>query len=329
MHYQAPLWLPGGHLQTIWASRMSRQYHAQAISYTRQRLATPDEDFVDIDWLHTSTKQAERAEQASPHSLLVLFHGLEGSSQGHYAIAFAQAAQAKGWSFAVPHFRGCSGAINIAPRAYHSGDVAEIDWMLKQIKAQHAGPIVVVGISLGGNALMKWAGDLGHAARLTVQAIASISAPLDLWQSGMHLGKGFNRYVYTAMFLKTMKQKALLKHQQYPKLFNLNKVLSAQTLYDFDNEFTAPLHGFQNTEDYWKRASAIHTLADIKVPALLVNAGNDPFIPKESLPKQEQLGLGVKAFQPLTGGHVGFPVGSKAEPSLPEQVLAWLSHKTR
>jgi len=327
MHYKAPFWLPGGHLQTIWPSRVSRQHNVYDITYARQRVDTPDEDFVDIDWLHAAANQT-CAKQTTPNTLLVLFHGLEGSSQGHYALAFAQAAQAKGWSYAVPHFRGCSGSINLAPRAYHSGDVTEIDWMLKQFKSQHGGPIVAVGISLGGNALMKWAGEVGYEARHTVQAIASISAPLDLWQSGMHLGKGFNRYVYTAMFLKTMKQKALLKYQQYPKLFNLNKVLSAQTLYDFDNEFTAPLHGFQNTEDYWRRASAILTLTDIKVPALLVNAGNDPFIPKESLPKQEQLGLGVKAFQPLTGGHVGFPVGTKGEPSLPEKVVAWLSLKS-
>jgi len=130
------------------------------------------------------------------------------------------------------------------------------------------------------------------------------------------------------MFLKTMKQKALLKHKQFPKLFDIKEVLTAKTLYDFDNAFTAPLHGFQNTEDYWKRASAIHTLANIKVPALLVNARNDPFIPWESLPKPEQLSPSLDVYQPDTGGHVGFPVGTKAELSLPEQVLTWLSLKS-
>lgn len=327
MHYKAPFWLPGGHLQTIWASRISRQQHGHNIIYARQRVYTPDEDFVDIDWVHAPAKQAG-PKQKTHNFLLVLFHGLEGSSQGRYALAFAQAAQAKGWSYAVPHFRGCSGSINLAPRAYHSGDVAEIDWMLNQIKSQHTGPIMAVGISLGGNALMKWAGELGQEACKTLQAIASISAPLDLWKSGMHLGKGFNRYVYTAMFLKTMKQKALLKHQQYPKLFNLQKVLSAQTLYEFDNAFTAPLHGFDNTQDYWKRASAIYKLANIKVPALLVNARNDPFIPRDSLPKPEQLGPSMDVYQPDTGGHVGFPAGKKGSTSLPEQVLAWLSLKS-
>jgi predicted alpha/beta-fold hydrolase len=290
-------------------------------------VATTDEDFVDIDWLHAPVNQT-CTKQTNLNTLLVLFHGLEGSSQGHYALAFAQAAQAKGWSYAVPHFRGCSGSINLAPRAYHSGDVIEIDWMLKQIKSKHSGPIVAVGISLGGNALMKWAGEVGYEAHHTVQAISSISAPLDLWKSGLHLGKGFNRYVYTAMFLKTMKQKALLKHQQFPKLFDLKRVLTAKTLYDFDNAFTAPLHGFENTADYWKRASAIHTLANIKVPALLVNARNDPFIPWASLPKQEQLGPNLEVYQPNTGGHVGFPAGKQSTHSLPEQVLAWLSLKS-
>jgi predicted alpha/beta-fold hydrolase len=327
MHYKAPFWLPGGHLQTIWPSRMSRQHLAYDITYARQRVATLDEDFVDIDWLQASANQT-CTKQINPNTLLVLFHGLEGSSQGHYALAFAQAAQAKGWSYAVPHFRGCSGSINLAPRAYHSGDVTEIDWMLKQIKSQHGGPIVAVGISLGGNALMKWAGEVGHEARHTVQAIASISAPLDLWKSGLNLGKGFNRYVYTAMFLKTMKQKALLKHQQFPKLFDLKRVLTAKTLYDFDNAFTAPLHGFANTEDYWKRASAIRKLTEIRVPALLVNARNDPFIPWDSLPKPEQLGPSLDAYQPSTGGHVGFPASKQSAHSLPEQVLAWLSFKS-
>ena len=175
---------------------------------------------------------------------------------------------------------------------------------------------------------MKWAGEVGYEARHTVQGIASISAPLDLWQSGLHLGKGFNRYVYTVMFLKTMKQKALLKHKQFPKLFDIKEVLTAKTLYDFDNEFTAPLHGFQNTEDYWKRASAIHTLANIRVPALLVNARNDPFIPWESLPKLEQLSPSLGVYQPNTGGHVGFPAGKLSAHSLPEQVLTWLSLKS-
>jgi len=326
MHYKAPCWLPGGHLQTIWPSRVSRQHHAYDITYARQRVATTDEDFVDIDWLHAPVNQT-CTKQTNLNTLLVLFHGLEGSSQGHYALAFAQAAQAKGWSYAVPHFRGCSGSINLAPRAYHSGDVIEIDWMLKQIKSKHSGPIVAVGISLGGNALMKWAGEVGYEAHHTVQAISSISAPLDLWKSGLHLGKGFNRYVYTAMFLKTMKQKALLKHQQFPKLFDLKRVLTAKTLYDFDNAFTAPLHGFEDTEDYWKRASAIHTLANIRVPALLVNARNDPFIPWASLPKPEQLGTSLDVYQPNTGGHVGFPAGKQSANSLPEQVLAWLSLK--
>ena len=302
MHYKAPLWLPGGHLQTIWPSRISRLHKVPPVRYTRQRLTTPDDDFVDIDWLYASTNPKE-------NPLLVLFHGLEGSSQGHYALSFAHVAKANGWSYAVPHFRGCSGTINQAPRAYHSGDVTEVDWMLSQIRLKHSGPVVAVGISLGGNALMKWAGDLGQAAQHKVHAIASISAPLDLWQSGQHLGTGFNRYVYTAMFLKTMKQKALLKYHQYPKLFDLNKVMSATTLYEFDNEFTAPLHGFKNTEHYWKSASASQVLKHIKIPALVINSQNDPFIPAQSLPVASQLSSNVTVFQPRTGGHVGFPSG--------------------
>ena len=218
-------------------------------------------------------------------------------------------AAGKGWTCAVPHFRGCSGELNHAPRAYHSGDFQEIDWILRRFRASHHGPLLAVGISLGGNALMRWAGEMGSAAGEVVKAVASVCSPLDLAAGGWAIGRGFNRQVYTRMFLKTMVPKALLKLDQHPGLFSREKLLAARDLYEFDNVFTAPLHGFENTEDYWARASAKPHMKQIGVPALALNARNDPFIPAWSLPTANEVSASVTLWQPEQGGHVGFPSG--------------------
>jgi predicted alpha/beta-fold hydrolase len=227
---------------------------------------------------------------------------------------------------ALPHFRGCSGDINLAPRAYHSGDVDEIDWMLREFQKLQQGPVFAVGVSLGGNALMRWAGEKGAAAKHVVQGIASISAPLDLTASGHAIDRGFNRYIYTRMFLKTMKPRALEKLAQYPGLFDGQALLNVQTLYEFDNVFTAPVHGYQNTDDYWARASAKPGLRHIRVPALALNACNDPFVPAWSLPKADEVGEWVTLWQPSTGGHVGFPDGAFPAHvhAMPIAVIDWL-----
>jgi hypothetical protein len=237
----------------------------------------------------------------------VVFHGLEGSSASHYAEAFADVARVRGWSCAVPHFRGCSGELNRGPRAYHSGDFEEIDWILQRFKTQHAGPVVAAGISLGGNALMRWAGEMGSSAGSVVAAIASVCSPLDLAASGRAIGQGFNRLVYTRMFLNSMVPKALRKLEQHPGLFSAEALLAARDLYAFDNVVTAPLHGFKNTEDYWRRASAKPHMRGIVVPALALNALNDPFIPAASLPQPADVSAAVTLWQPRQGGHVGFP----------------------
>jgi uncharacterized protein len=299
MNYSAPWWLPGGNLQTIWAALRARRFLGPQPVFRRQRWTTPDADFVDVDVaVHASAPDAP---------LLVVFHGLEGSSASHYAEAFADVARTRGWAFAVPHFRGCSGEMNLAPRAYHSGDFEEIDWILKRFRSAHAGPVVAVGISLGGNALMRWAGEVGAAARASVAAVASVCSPLDLAASGWAIGRGFNRLVYTRMFLGSMVPKALGKLDQHPGLFDRAALLAARDLYAFDNIVTAPLHGFKNTEDYWSRASAKPHLGKVAVPALALNALNDPFIPDWSLPRAAEVSASVTLWQPREGGHVGFP----------------------
>ena len=318
--FRAPWWLPGGHAQTIWPAKLSRRHPptGRPPRYRRERWTTPDGDFIDVDHLD------EGAAPGAP--LLVLFHGLEGSSQGSYAVAFADWARQQGWHYAVPHFRGCSGELNLAPRAYHSGDYEEIGWILARLRGWHGRPLLAVGISLGGNALLRWAEEAGHSAGLTARAVAAVCSPVDLAASGHAIGRGFNRQVYTRMFLKTMRPRALAKLAQHPGLFNRQAMLAARDLYDFDNLFTAPLHGFKDTDDYWARASAKPHLRRIRIPALLLNARNDPFIPAASLPRQQDVGRQVTLWQPAHGGHVGFPGGRFPGHlhSLPEGVMAWM-----
>ena len=314
--YRAPSWLPGGNLQTIWPALLARRHTGQAPALTRERWATPDGDFIDVDFL-----------PAAPDApCLVLFHGLEGSSQSHYAQAFAHAAHAAGWALALPHFRGCSGEINLAPRAYHSGDFEEIGWVLDRLRTRASKPLRAVGVSLGGNALLRWAQEAGDTAAATVACVAAVSSPVDLTASGDAIGAGVNRWLYTRMFLRSMKPKALAKLLQHPGLFDRDRMLAARDLRDFDNVFTAPLHGFRDTDDYWARASAKPHLHRIRVPTLVLNARNDPFVPASSLPLPAKVGDHVTLWQPDTGGHVGFPAGAPPGhvQALPQAIMGWM-----
>lgn len=316
--YRAPAWLPGGNVQTIWPALFARRTRGPVPAYRRERWNTPDGDFVDLDFLDN---------EVSPRRpLVVLFHGLEGSSRSHYSEAFADVAWRGKLTYVVPHFRGCSGEMNLAPRAYHSGDHQEIDFILRRLRERHLGPIVAVGVSLGGNALLRWAAEQGEAAGTVAQAVAAVCSPLDLAAGGHAIGKGFNRVVYTTMFLHTMKPKALSKWAQHPGLFDREALLHARDLYEFDSIFTAPVHGFTSTDDYWKRASAKPHLRRIRIPTLALNSRNDPFIPTASLPRRDEVSDWVTLWQPEHGGHVGFPVGDFPAhvTAMPEAVSAWL-----
>jgi predicted alpha/beta-fold hydrolase len=322
---RAPWWLPGGNLQTIWAAKVSRRHlPLHAPHFRRERWTTPDGDFVDVDHLEAGPG-APPATVPAEH--LVLFHGLEGNSGSAYAQAFASVARHRGWGYSVPHFRGCSGELNLAPRAYHSGDFEEVGWILQRLRLAAGRPLLVVGISLGGNALLRWAQEAGASAAATVRAIAAVSSPVDLAAAGHAIDRGFNRAVYSRMFLSTMKPKALAKWQQHPGLFDRDKLAAARTLYEFDNVFTAPLHGYRDTPDYWARASAKPHLARVQVPALVLNARNDPFVPAAHLPRHGLVGRHVTLWQPAHGGHVGFPGGRfpGRVVGMPRAVASWLA----
>jgi predicted alpha/beta-fold hydrolase len=318
--YVAPRWLRGGQLQTVLPALISRPA-APDPPLRRQRWITPDDDFIDVDWLDVGIPDDA--------PLLVLFHGLEGSSRSHYARAVLAACAAAGWQCAVPHFRGCSGEDNRAPRAYHSGDHAEIDWMLQRFAALRPNaPLYAAGVSLGGNALLRWAQEHGASAARRVRAIAAVSAPLDLAAGGRAIASGLNYHIYTRMFLRTLKPKALRMIARHPGLADPQRVRAARDLRAFDDAFTAPIHGFRDAEDYWARASSKPHLHALRLPSLILNARNDPLQPADVLPDSRHVSSWVRLEQPDEGGHVGFARGGLPLRLdwLPQRLLRFFQH---
>jgi predicted alpha/beta-fold hydrolase len=311
--YSAPWWLPGGHLQSIYPSLR----RPPRVAFRRERWNTPDADFVDVDF----------GGDTSAKRLLVLFHGLEGCSESHYARSFAGYAASHGWRVAIPHFRGCSGEANLLARAYHSGDTEEIDWLLRKFLSREE-RLFAAGVSLGGNALLKWLGERGDAARGIVARAAAISAPLDVGASGRTLDRGLKRLIYTRHFLATLKPKSLAKLSRFPGLYDAARLRSARTFYEFDNIVTAPLHGFRDTDDYWARASSVSWLERIRVPTLLLNARNDPFLPEHVLEAAARKASPALLLEfPQAGGHAGFLSGPfpGRHAWLPQRIFGFLS----
>ena len=304
--YRAPAWLPGGHAQTIWPLLIK----GPRPPYRRERWDTPDGDFIDLDWI------AGRPDAPC----VVLFHGLEGSSRSHYARRLMHALGRIGWQGVVVHFRGCSGEPNRLPRAYHSGDSAEIDWILRRLHARGQAALFAVGVSLGGNALLKWLAEQGSRASGVIDAAAAVSAPLDLAAANVALSSGFNR-IYARHFLRTLIPAARAKDRIFPGRIDLGRAEQARTLGDFDDAVTAPLHGFRGAGDYYSRSSAGPLLHAIETPTLLLHAANDPFLPDTSLPRQDQLPAAVTLELHRHGGHVGFVHG------LPPGRIDWLPQR--
>jgi len=297
--FTPPWWLPGGNMQTIYARTLARHY---IVEYQRQRWETPDGDFIDLDWVSRQGREAK---------LLVLFHGLEGCSSSHYALSLMAMAQQMGWRGVVPHFRGCSGAINRLARAYHSGDSAEIDWILRRLKRENPGcEIYVVGISLGGNMLLKWLGEQAQDAAAIVKGAMAVSAPVDLHAAAAVLDSGYRRVIYTRRFLRSLRAKVLAKIATHRLDIDIDAVRGCSTFREVDDLYTAPIHGFKDADDYWTRASSKPLLKDIRVPTLLLNAQNDPFLPAEALPTRNEVSAAVILEFPDTGGHVGFVGGA-------------------
>ncbi|KRT71992.1 MAG: hypothetical protein XU13_C0032G0020 [Candidatus Rokubacteria bacterium CSP1-6] len=310
--YQPPWWYRGRHLQTIWGPLFRR---LRRPPLRRERWPTPDGDFLDLDWL----------EGDSP--LVVILHGLEGSSGSHYARGLLLEAAAVGWRAVVFHFRSCSGELNRGPRLYHAGETSDLDWVIgKLIEREPTTPLGLVGVSLGGNVALKWLGERGEGAPAQVRAAATISTPFDLTACALSLDRGLNRPLYTARFLRSMRAKVRAKRRLYDGLVNVPAALRARTFAVYDRLATAPINGFADERDYWARASSGPYLARIRRPCLLINAANDPFVPAVTLPTAVVAGSPwlEAAFLP-EGGHVGFLEGPWGRRSWAERrALAFL-----
>lgn len=307
--YSAPFWLPGGHLQTIYPALFAK---VPKVEYRRERWELDDGDFVDVDWIDNKIADENGVDktqtppfQNSP--IVVLFHGLEGNSQSQYAKALMAATNAKGWRGVVIHFRGCSGEPNRLPRVYYAGDTPEIERMLSRVRASAPeAKIYAVGVSLGGNALLKWLGESGEHANSVITKAVAVSAPMDLGQSANTLDKGFDRWVYTPRFVNSMRPKALAMSKRFPGLLDDEKIKSAKTIHDIDGAVTAVLYGAESADDYYAKNASKPWLDKITLPALIINAKNDPFMPPEFLPTQAEVSPTVTLEYTEEGGHVGF-----------------------
>jgi uncharacterized protein len=277
---------------------VARRRHPGVV--TRERLDTPDGDFVDVDWI---------AGRPGAPVLLVL-HGLEGSARSHYVGGLFRLAAAHGWRAGVLYFRSCSGELNRLARFYHSGDTVDLDYVLRTLaRREPTARVGLVGVSIGGNVLLKWLGEQGEAAPSLVAGAAAISVPFDLVACARMMDRGLPKILYTASFMRSFRRKTRAKAEAYPGFVDLAAVLRARTFAAFDRVVTAPLHGFADEVDYWRQASSGPYLKLIRRPTLLLNALDDPFIPAASLPDPRELPPLVQTAYVRRGGHVGFVEG--------------------
>lgn len=295
-------WLPGAHLQTLWG-KFARRGEPPATRV--ERWATPDDDFVDVHRLAAPGRQRD-----APR--LVLLHGLEGTERSHYARGlFAEAAR-RGWAADLLVFRSCGPELNRARRFYHSGETGDLSLVVRRVVAEHPdAPLALVGVSLGGNVLLKYLGERGDDVPPTLRAAAAISVPFDLARGSRHIERGFSR-VYGRHFLRSLRRKAVAKGAVYPDLPPAADVERVRTLWEFDDRVTAPIHGFTDAADYYARSSALGYLAGIRVPTLLVSAEDDPFLPADVLGEVREIARGNEYLRTsfhAHGGHVGFVGG--------------------
>ncbi|HZJ01632.1 MAG TPA: hydrolase [Gemmatimonadaceae bacterium] len=313
-------WLRGAHRQTFWGKFFRRlDVHDTRI----ERLETPDGDFLDLHHLD--------APPGAP--ILVLLHGLEGSVRSHYIQGLLSKAKKRGWRAAVLIFRSCGGESNRTRRSYHSGETTDIAFALNHLESAfpHV-PIVLAGVSLGGNVLLKFLGEQGSSISRRIKAAAAVSVPYDLARSSRHIDEGFAR-VYQWNFLRSLRRKAQAKLEKFPDLVSRDALERATTMFAFDDCFTAPVHGFENARDYYAKSSSINWLETISINTLLLSAVDDPFLPSQVLDQARDRAANnphlIVEFPPH-GGHVGFVGGrNPLSPTyyLEERVSEFLAHE--
>lgn len=300
--YRAAWWLPDPHTATLWG-RVGRR---EPVANTRLLTwDTPDGDFVQVVRMENPL-----ASPSAPRVLLL--HGLEGGTHSHYAKAMFREAAARGWGADMLLYRTCGSVPNRLPRSYHSGETGDPAFVIDRLGQEFPdAPLGVFGVSLGGNVLCKLLGEWGADAPPHVQGAVAMSAPFDLARASRHIGRGFGT-VYERSFLRSLVPKALGKIGRHAELEALRNVADARTLWEFDDRFTAPLHGFESAADYYARASSLPYLARIRVPTLLLSAVDDPFLPAEVLQDVRNVARDNPALTiefPARGGHVGFTGG--------------------
>jgi len=305
-------WCRNPHLQTLWPVLFRRQPRPPL---RRERLELPDGDFVDLDWT---------LNESGP--IVILFHGLEGSSRSHYARAMLTALPRHGFRAVLMHFRGCSGNPNRLARAYHSGDTSDIDFLIQTLKHREPDtPLAAIGFSLGGNALLKWLGEQG--ARAPLAAAIAVSVPFLLHESVTHMQRGFSR-LYQRHLLQSLKDSVRRKAVHRAPPVPLTELDTMRNFYDFDDRITGPLHGFRDARHYYTASSSRQYLRRIHVPTLIVHALDDPFMHASVAPQPDELSASIEFRLHAHGGHVGFVGGAlpwRPRYWLDEQLPDWLA----
>ncbi|HAV61151.1 MAG TPA: alpha/beta hydrolase [Verrucomicrobiales bacterium] len=304
--YRAPWWLPGGHAQTL-GPRLLRR--APPVNYRRERIATPDGDFLDLDW-----------SKCGGARVVVILHGLEGCSRSRYVLGFVHALNGAGWDCVVLNFRGCGGELNRACRLYHSGETDDLHSVVGHVLAQSdVVEVALLGVSLGGNVLLKYLGEQGDGIDRHIGRAMALSVPCDLASSAAQLARPTNR-LYMRYFLRSLARKAQGKAAQFPGRFSTEGLGRMVTFAEFDGQVTAPLHGFAGADDYWRQCSSRLFVPRIRLPTLLLSARNDPFLTPECFPEEEAKASTCFHLEaPTTGGHVGFSSARLGGPTWSER----------
>ncbi|MEO0900391.1 MAG: alpha/beta fold hydrolase [Bacteroidota bacterium] len=311
--YKPSLLLRNGDSNTIY-SDLKRRLNP-ILPYKRKRLTTVDDDFIDLDYVKSGNKR-----------IAYLLHGLESSSHGSYILGIGKLLHAAGWDIAAINYRSCSGEINRQMRVYHAGATDDVDFVLQDFVEEYE-EVVLVGFSLGGNLALRYAGEKGTHLHPHIKSIVGVSVPIDLAKCSQALdGKAFNA-IYVQMFLRSLKEKVKLKMEQFPEMYTLEKLKKIKKIKDFDDMFTGPIAGYKDAMDYYTQCSCKTVLANIKVPSLIINALDDPFLMPdkyEEVLKQNPL---IESIFTTYGGHVGFSyLGGKI--SWSEQVIFQYLHRS-
>ena len=292
-NYKAPLFLQNGHIQSIYPTLFRR---FDTGFYERERIFTPDDDFLDIDWSRTGSNK-----------LAIISHGLEGNSHRNYVVGMVKMLNRNGWDALAWNYRSCSGEMNRRLRFYNSGTIDDLEVVIEHAaKIESYKEIVLIGFSMGGNLSLLYLGNKGSRIDSKIVRSVVFSVPCDLKASTRELAKFKNR-IYMGRFLKTLHQKIRTKMKLMPGQINDDNYHLIKNFKDYDDRYTAPLHGFNNAEDYWSKCSSNRFIPEIKIPTLIVNACNDPFIADGCYPVNETSDSKCVYLEtPRSGGHVGF-----------------------